>query len=341
MNILGIESSCDETSAAVVRDGREVLSCEVLSQIEIHAVYGGVVPEIASRKHLETIAGLAERAVKTAGCGINNIDAIAVTNRPGLIGALLTGISFAKGASYALDIPLVAVNHIYGHIASSYLAFPELEPPFTALSVSGGNTLFMRVKDYTDIEILGSTNDDAAGEAFDKVARVLGIPYPGGRMIDTLAANGRKKYGIEKCMSLYPLPRPGFKDAPYDTSFSGLKTAMINIVHHAAQTGEKTDSEALSASFCEAVADILVTRFIYAAEHEKTDRFVVGGGVAANSRLRERLTEESERLGVKLYIPPLRLCGDNAAMIASHGYYELKKGNVAALDLNGYATFEF
>ena len=341
MLILGIESSCDETSVAVVEDGRKVLSVETLSQIEIHKVYGGVVPEIASRKHLETIAGLTARAIESAGIEKKQIDAIACTNRPGLIGALLTGLSFAKGAAYSLGVPLVTVNHICGHIAAAYLAFPELKPPFTALSVSGGNTFFIRVRDYTDMQVLGSTRDDAAGEAFDKIARVMGVPYPGGAAIDRLARAGRERWGIEACMKRFPLPRPSFDDAPYDTSFSGLKTAFINAVHHAEQTGEEVDKEVLSASFCEAVADIIVSRFVYAAMHEETDSFVVGGGVAANTRLREKLTEAAKKYHKELYIPPLAVCGDNAAMIASQGYFDLCAGKTASLDANAYANLEY
>lgn len=341
MLILGIESSCDETSVALVEDGRKVLSVETLSQIEIHKVYGGVVPEIASRKHLETVAGLTQRAIESAGIQKEQIDAIACTNRPGLIGALLTGFSFAKGAAYSLGVPLVAVNHIQGHIAAAYPAFPELKPPFTALSVSGGNTFFIRVKDYTDMEVLGSTRDDAAGEAFDKVARVMGIPYPGGSTIDRLARQGRERLGIAECMKRFPLPRPSFEDAPYDTSFSGLKTAFINAIHHAEQTGEEVDKEVLSASFTEAVADIIVSRFVYAAEHEDSDTFVVGGGVAANTRLREKLAAAAEKYHKKLFIPPLSVCGDNAAMIASQGYYDLLAGKIAPLDENAFANLEY
>lgn len=341
MILLGIESSCDETSIAVVEDGRRVLSVETLSQIEIHKVYGGVVPEIASRKHLETIAGLAEEAIRNAGITKKDLSAIACTNRPGLIGALLTGLSFAKGAAYALGIPLVTVNHIAGHIAAAYLAFPELKPPFTALSVSGGNTFFIRVADYCDMTVLGSTRDDAAGEAFDKVARVLGIPYPGGKEIDRLAKLGREQYGVEECMRRFPLPRPVFEDAPYDTSFSGLKTAVINKIHTAEQKGEEIEREVLAASFCEAVADMLVSRFEYAVKAEKSKIFVVGGGVAANSRLRERLEESTQKYGVTLYVPPLAVCGDNAAMIASQGYYDLLAGKTVGLDENAYANLEY
>jgi len=338
--ILGIESSCDETSVAIVEDGRRVLSCETLSQIEIHKVYGGVVPEIASRKHLETVAGLTEQALKKAGINKKDLTAVACTNRPGLIGALLTGLSFAKGLAYSLGIPLVPVNHIAGHISAAYLAFPDLKPPFYALSVSGGNTLFVEARDYTDLRVIGATRDDAAGEAFDKVARVLGIPYPGGAGIDRLAKEGRETIGLSECMRRFPLPRPWFEDAPYDTSFSGLKTAVINRIHHAEQLGEKVEGPVLAASFTEAVADMLTSRFEYLTEHQAVERFVVGGGVAANSRLRERLQNAADRQGVRLFIPPLSVCGDNGSMIAAQGYYEYLKGHTATLDVNAFANIE-
>ncbi len=340
MILLGIESSCDDTSAALVEDGRKILAIRTLSQIDIHKVYGGVVPEIASRKHLETVAGLADEAVKAAGISKREIGAVAATNRPGLIGALLTGFSFAKGAAFSLGVPLVAVNHIAGHVAAAYLAFPELAPPFTALSVSGGNTLFIRVQDYTDLKVLGSTRDDAAGEAFDKIARVMGIPYPGGAEIDRLAQAGREKYGAAEAVRLFPLPRPWFEDAPLDTSFSGLKTAFINQFHHARQTGGEFDPALAAASFTEAVSDILVSRAEWALKSEKSRVLVVGGGVAANSRLRERLREATDALGAKLYIPPLSFCGDNAAMIAAEGYYEFLAGKTAPLSENAYASLE-
>ena len=237
-------------------------------------------------------------------------------------------------------MPLVAVNHIAGHVAAAYLAFPELAPPFTALSVSGGNTLFIRVQDYTDLKVLGSTRDDAAGEAFDKIARVMGIPYPGGAEIDRLAQAGREKYGAAEAVRLFPLPRPWFEDAPLDTSFSGLKTAFINQFHHARQTGGEFDPALAAASFTEAVSDILVSRAEWALKSEKSRVLVVGGGVAANSRLRERLRETTDALGAKLYIPPLSFCGDNAAMIAAEGYYEFLAGKTAPLSENAYASLE-
>ena len=340
MILLGIESSCDDTSAALVEDGRRILAVKTLSQIDIHKVYGGVVPEIASRKHLETVSGLAEEAVREAGIRKSDIGAVAATNRPGLIGALLTGFSFAKGAAYSLGVPLAAVNHIAGHVAAAYLAFPELEPPFLALSVSGGNTLFIKAETYTRMRVLGSTRDDAAGEAFDKIARVMGIPYPGGAEIDRLAKAGREKYGVEEAERLFPLPRPWFEDAPLDTSFSGLKTAFINTFHHAEQTGEEFDPLLAADSFTEAVGDILISRVEWALSRDDSRKLVVGGGVAANSRLRERLLETAEKTGVKLYMPPLSFCGDNAAMIASQGYYELLAGRTAELSENAYASLE-
>lgn len=340
MNILAIESSCDETAAAVVADGRRVLSSAVLSQIDLHALYGGVVPEIASRRHLESVVPLVDRALAEAGLEKKDLDALAVTCAPGLIGALLVGVSFAKAAAYALGLPLVPVHHIKGHIASAYLAFPELAPPFVCLAVSGGNTLLLHVKSYTDVKTLGSTRDDAAGEAFDKAARVLGIPYPGGKEIDRLARQGREERGLEACLRAYPLPRPSFADAPFDTSFSGLKTAVVNLAHREAQKGREPDKPALAASLCEAVADMLAERALAASRRTKLKTLVVCGGVAANSRLRERLTEEAKREGVSLFIPPPALCGDNAAMIASQAYYEYLSGVRAPLDLNASAQSE-
>ena len=259
MNILAFESSCDETAAAVVRDGRTVLSDAILSQADMHALYGGVVPEIASRKHVEAIAGLTDQALRDAGLTRKDIDAVAVTYAPGLIGAVLVGVSFAKSAAYALGVPLIPVHHVRGHIAANYLAFPELEPPFLALAMSGGNTLIVDVKDYTDMEVLGATRDDAAGECFDKAARVLGLPYPGGKPMDRLAAQspGGK----------YVLPRAHVEGAPLDMSFSGLKTYVINLVHNAAQRGEEICREDLAASFGHTVATILCEKLFLAQQH--------------------------------------------------------------------------
>ena len=332
MLILAVESSCDETAAALVRDGRELLTDQVFSQADLHAVYGGVVPEIASRSHVEVISYLAERALQAAGVTRRDIDAVAVTYAPGLIGALLVGVNFAKAAALALGVPLIPVHHIRGHIAANYLAFPELEPPFLCLAISGGNTLIADVRDYTDIRILGSTRDDAAGECFDKTARVLGLPYPGGRPLDELSQKGDD--------TRYTMPQSHIEGSPYDMSFSGLKTAVINLVHGAEQRGEEIDRAGLAASFCKAVSDSLVPRTLAAAAELGYKTIVVAGGVAANSRIRRDFAAAAERAGAKLYIPPLKLCGDNAAMIASQAYYEYLSGARAGSELNAYATME-
>ena len=332
MNILAFESSCDETAAAVVRDGRTVLSDAILSQADMHALYGGVVPEIASRKHVEAIAGLSDQALREAGLTRKDIDAVAVTYAPGLIGAVLVGVSFAKSAAYALGVPLIPVHHVRGHIAANYLAFPELEPPFLALAMSGGNTLIVDVKGYTDMEVLGATRDDAAGECFDKAARVLGLPYPGGKPMDQLAA--RSPGGK------YTLPRAHVEGAPLDMSFSGLKTAVVNLAHNAQQKGEPLDAAALAHDFNQAVSDELVPRAMEAARLRGRRCIVAAGGVAANTIIRGDLERACEKAGYRLYLPPLRLCGDNGAMIGAQGYYEYLAGRRAGLDLNAYATME-
>jgi len=330
MLILGIESSCDETAAAVSRDGREILSSAVLSQIDTHAIYGGVVPEIASRKHVESISQLADQALKQAGVSRQELDAVAVTYAPGLIGALLVGVGFAKAAAFGLGIPLIPVHHIRGHIAANNIAFPELEPPFICLVASGGHTLIVDVRGYTDFEILGSTRDDAAGEAFDKCARVMGLPYPGGAQLDALSKGG----DADK----YKLPRANITGAELDMSFSGLKTAVINLVHNAEQKGEDLCRASLAASFTRAVTDAIVPRVFHAAEICGRKAVAVAGGVAANSSLRAALEACAKEKNIDLYLPPLKLCGDNAAMIACQGYYEFKAGNIAGADLNAYAT---
>ena len=258
MKILAFESSCDETAVAVVEDGRRVLSDAIASQADLHALYGGVVPELASRKHVEVIAVLTEKALADAGCTRQDIDAVAVTYAPGLIGAVLVGLSFAKSVAYGLGVPLIPVHHVRGHIAANYLAFPELEPPFLALAISGGNTLIVDVRDYTDLEILGATRDDAAGECFDKAARVLGRPYPGGAPMDKLAQQSRG--------GVYTLPHSHVEGAPLDMSFSGLKTAVVNLAHHAEQVGEPLDAPALARDFAQAVSDTLVPRVMEAAQ---------------------------------------------------------------------------
>ena len=330
MIILAVESSCDETAVAVVRDGRTVLSDAIASQADMHATYGGVVPEIASRKHVEAIAGLADQALSQAGVTKADIDAVAVTYAPGLIGAVLVGVNFAKSVAYALGKPLIPVHHVRGHIAANYITHPDLEPPFVCLCVSGGNTMIVDVKSYTDMEILGATRDDAAGECFDKVARVLGIGYPGGAPMDRLAQGGDNRR--------YDLPRSHVHDAPLDMSFSGLKTAVLNLAHNARQKGEELDLPGLAASFGAAVSDTLVPRTMEAAAMKGYGKVAVAGGVAANSRLRRDLERACAKSGDRLYMPELRLCGDNGAMIGCQGYYEYLAGRRAGMDLNAYAT---
>lgn len=332
MIILSVETSCDETAVALVRDGREVLTDQIFSQADLHAVYGGVVPEIASRSHTEVISYLAERALEKGGVSRTEIDAVAVTYAPGLIGALLVGVNFAKAAALALGVPLVPVHHIRGHIAANYLAFPELEPPFLCLAISGGNTMLVDVCGYTDMRVLGATRDDAAGECFDKTARVLGLPYPGGKPLDDLSQGGDDRK--------YELPVGHVEGMPYEMSFSGLKTAVINLAHTAAQRGEELDRPSLAASFCRAVSDSLVPRTMAAERELGYGKIAVAGGVAANSRIRRDFARAAEREGVQLYVPPLRLCGDNAAMIGAQGYYEFLAGKRAGADLNACATME-
>ena len=330
MLILSVESTCDETAVAVTENGRRVLTDQIFSQADLHAIYGGVVPEIASRSHVEVISQLAERAIRDAGVERRDLDAVAVSYAPGLIGAVLVGVNFAKSAAMALRLPLIPVHHVRGHIAANYIAFPELEPPFLCLAISGGNTLLVDVQDYTRLRILGQTRDDAAGECFDKSARVLGLPYPGGAPIDALAREGRD--------DRYALPRPYVGENPYDMSFSGLKTAVINIAHHCEQTGEELDRAGLAASLCRAVSDSLVPRTMAAARELGYGKVAVAGGVAANSRIRSDFTAACQESGDALFVPPLRLCGDNAAMIGCQGYYEYLAGHTAGTDLNAYAN---
>ena len=330
MNILAIESSCDETAVAIVRDGREVLTDCIASQVALHREYGGVVPEIASRKHIEAIYGLADQALEKTGLTRRDIDAVAVTYAPGLIGAVLVGVNFAKAAAMAMGKPLIPVHHIRGHIAANYIACPDLEPPFLCLVVSGGHTMIIEVKDYTDMNILGTTLDDAAGECFDKVGRVLGMPYPGGAALDKAARQGDE--------SKYNLPRSKPGENPYNMSFSGLKTAALNLIHHAEQVGEEIDIPSLCAAFTAAVSDTLVPRVVMALEQTGYRKIAVAGGVAANSRIRADILAAAEKLGAKVYMPPLSLCGDNAAMIGAQAYYEWNAGNVADMSLNAYAT---
>jgi len=330
MNILAVESSCDETAVAIVQDGRKILTDCISSQVELHRIYGGVVPEIASRKHIEAIYTLADQALTEAELTREDIDAVAVTYAPGLIGAVLVGVNFAKAASFALNKPLIPVHHIRGHIAANYLAFPKLKPPFLCLVVSGGHTMIVDVRDYTEMEILGTTLDDAAGECFDKVARVLGMPYPGGAALDRSAGSGDE--------TKYHLPRPNPSKNPLDMSFSGLKTAALNLIHHAQQVGEVLDVPSLCASFSGAVSDMLVPRVRLALETTGRRKLTVAGGVAANSRIRRDLTQMAEQMGTEVFLPPLSLCGDNAAMIGAQAYYEYLAGNTAGMELNAYAT---
>ena len=330
MNILAVESSCDETAVAIVRDGRQVLTDCIASQVDLHRLYGGVVPEIASRKHIEAIYGLADQALKNANMTRRDIDAVAVTYAPGLIGAVLVGVNFAKAAAFAMDKPLIPVHHIRGHIAANYLAYPELEPPFLCLVVSGGHTMIVEVKDYTDMNILGTSLDDAAGECFDKVARVLGMPYPGGAALDRASQQGDEtKYSLSRS-------KPG--ENPYNMSFSGLKTAALNLIHHAQQVGEEIDVPSLCASFSAAVSDTLVPRMVMAMEQTGYRKVAVAGGVAANSRIRRDILAAAQQLGAQVYMPPLSLCGDNGAMIGAQAYYEYLAGNTADMSLNAYAT---
>ena len=331
MRILAFESSCDETAAAVVEDGRKVLADEIFSQVKLHEIYGGVVPEIAARSHLEVISLLADRALEKAGLARADIDAVACTYAPGLIGAVLVGVNFAKSAALALGKPLIPVHHIRGHIAANYLAYSDLEPPFLCLAISGGNTMLVDVRGYTDMAILGQTRDDAAGECFDKSARVMGLGYPGGKPIDDLSKQGDDR--------AYDLPRPAVNDGnPFDMSFSGLKTAVVNIAHHAQQTGQPLDKPGLAASLCRAVSEMLVSRTMDAAKLLGYKNVAVAGGVAANSRIRADFEAACEKAGRALFVPPLRLCGDNGAMIGAQAYYEFLAGHTAGTDLNAYAT---
>lgn len=330
MNILAVESSCDETAVAIVKDGREILTDCIASQVDIHRIYGGVVPEIASRKHIEVIYGLADQALQNANLSRDDIDAIAVTYAPGLIGAVLVGVNFAKAAALALNKPLIPVHHICGHIAANYLVSKDLKPPFLCLVVSGGHTMLVDVQDYTKMKILGTTLDDAAGECFDKVGRVLGMPYPGGAALDKAAQLGDE--------SKYTLPCAKAGQNPYDMSFSGLKTATLNLIHHAEQVGEDLDINSLCAAFTATVSETLIPRVVMALQETGYKQLAVAGGVAANSRIRADIQKAAEGLNVKVYMPPLSLCGDNAAMIGAQAYYEYMAGNIADMTLNAYAT---
>ena len=329
MDILAIESSCDETAAAVIRDGREIISSVVATQIEEHKLYGGVVPEIASRRHCESIVAVVDEALQKAGMKAQDVDAIAVSYAPGLIGALLVGVNFAKGLALSLDKPLIPVHHIRGHIAANYLAHPELEPPYLCLVASGGHSHIVEVQDYTHYHILGHTVDDAAGEAFDKVARTLGLPYPGGPSVANAAKTGDPK--------AYRLPVPHV-EGKYNVSFSGLKTAVLNEVNKAQMKGEEVNVPDLAASFQERIAGILAEKLLLAAADTGAKQVCLAGGVAANGRLRQLVNDGAQKLGAKVYLPELKFCGDNGAMIAAQGYYQYIAGHTAGLELNGLPT---
>ena len=324
--ILAIESSCDETAAAVVKNGREVLSNIINSQIDIHTNYGGVVPEIASRKHIENIDGVIELALKKAEVTLDDITAIAVTYGPGLVGALLVGVAEAKALAYATGKPLIGVHHIEGHISANYVENKELEPPFAALVVSGGHTHLVKVNDYGSYEIVGRTRDDAAGEAFDKVARAVGLGYPGGPKVDKLAKEGNPH--------AFEFPRAHVEDAPYDFSFSGIKSAVLNTLNKYEMKGESINKADLVASFQNAVVDALVSRAMMLVKEEHFDKLAVAGGVASNSALRNALQTACDEAGVKFYSPSPGLCTDNAVMIGAAGYYEYIKGTRHGYDLN-------
>lgn len=324
--ILAIESSCDETAAAVVKNGRQVLSNIISSQIDLHTLYGGVVPEIASRKHIERINQVIESALKEAGVTLDEIDAVAVTYGPGLVGALLVGVAEAKAIAYAAKKPLVGVHHIEGHVSANFIENPDLEPPFVCLIVSGGHTHLVIVKDYGEFEIIGRTRDDAAGEAFDKVARAVGLGYPGGPKVDKAAREGNP-HAIE-------FPRAKVADAPYDFSFSGLKSAVLNYINHADMKGETIHVPDLAASFQNAVVEVLVSHAVEAAKEYGYDRLAIAGGVASNSALRGKMEEACREAGIQFYHPSPIFCTDNAAMIGVAAYYEYINGTRHGWDLN-------
>ncbi|MCL2084169.1 MAG: tRNA (adenosine(37)-N6)-threonylcarbamoyltransferase complex transferase subunit TsaD [Oscillospiraceae bacterium] len=336
MLILAVESSCDETAVAVVRDGREALSDSIASQTDVHSLYGGVVPELASRRHAECIHALAEKAVREAGISAGGIDAVACTAAPGLIGSLLVGLGFAKAAAFGLGVPLIPVHHIRGHVAACYITFPALEPPFAALVASGGHSSLLEVRGYTQYRTLGATRDDAAGECFDKAARAAGLGYPGGPVFDRLSQNGDP--------SRYHMPSAKLSGNPLDMSFSGLKTHVVNLISNAAQRGEQLDLQGLAASFSQAVCRELVSRLLAAMRTTGLSKCVLAGGVAANSWLRKyaaaALSEASAADGVdyELFAPPIPLCGDNASMIGAQGYYEFLAGHTAGLSHNARAS---
>ena len=329
MYILGIESSCDETAAAVVEDGKILHSNVISTSVKEQALYGGVVPEIASRRHAEYISATVEQALRDAGMTIADMDAVAVTFAPGLIGAVLVGVNFAKDLAYGAGKPLVPVHHLRGHIAANYLTHPELKPPFLCLVASGGHSHIVEVQDWCRYRVLGRTVDDAAGEAFDKVARTLGLPYPGGPSIARAAKTGNPR--------AYRLPTPKV-EGKYNVSFSGLKTAVVNEVHNAEQRGGAVNVPDMAASFQERIAQILARKLLDAAADTGAKTICLAGGVAANGRLRQLVNDGAQKLGARVYLPELKFCGDNGAMIAAQGYYEYRDGNIAGLTLNGLPT---
>jgi N6-L-threonylcarbamoyladenine synthase len=326
MLTLAIETSCDETSVAVIKDGREVLSNIISSQIDIHRKFGGVVPEIASRKHIESINNIVQEAIDEAKISFNDIDLIGVTKGPGLVGALLIGISTAKALAYGLNKPIIGVNHIEGHVCANYIEHKDLEPPFTCIIVSGGHTYLVQVNGYTDYELVGRTRDDAAGEAFDKVARALGLPYPGGPVIDKLAQSGNK--------AAIDFPRVMLEPKSYDFSFSGLKTAVLNYLNQKDQKSEEIIIEDVAASFQQAVLDVLVDKSFRLAKERKSKKIVIAGGVAANQGLRTMMEERGKEEGIEILYPSRILCTDNAAMIGAAAYFNYKDGNKSDLYLN-------
>ncbi|MBO4839000.1 MAG: tRNA (adenosine(37)-N6)-threonylcarbamoyltransferase complex transferase subunit TsaD [Lachnospiraceae bacterium] len=331
-HILAIESSCDETAAAVVTDGRRIRSNIISSQVPLHTLYGGVVPELASRAHIERIDAVVQEALKDAGMTLPEVDAIAVTYGPGLVGALLVGVAYAKALAFGLKKPLIGVNHIEGHVSANFLEHPELEPPFLSLIVSGGHTNLAFMKDYGVFEILGRTRDDAAGEAFDKVARAIGLGYPGGPKIEKAAREGDPE--------AIHFPRGKVDEAPYDFTFSGMKSAVLNYLNHAEMTGEPVSQADVAASFQAAVVDVLVSRAMHAAQELKQDRIVLAGGVAANGALRTALADACAKAGIALYAPSLILCTDNAAMIGAAAYFRYRRGERAGWDLNAVPYLE-
>ncbi|MDL2323913.1 tRNA (adenosine(37)-N6)-threonylcarbamoyltransferase complex transferase subunit TsaD [Ruminococcaceae bacterium OttesenSCG-928-A16] len=329
MKILGIETSCDETAAAIVEDGRHLLANVIASSVKEQALYGGVVPEIASRRHIESISMVAQKALDDAGLAPEQLAGIAVTYAPGLIGALLVGVNFAKGLAFAAQKPLIPVHHLRGHIAALYLTHPGLQPPFLCLVASGGHCHFVQVNSTTSFAVLGRTVDDAAGEAFDKVARTLGLGYPGGPAVSKAAQTGSP--------TAYKLPTPHV-EGPYNVSFSGLKTAVLNVANNAKMKNEPLDIPGLAASFEHKVADILATKLAAAARDTGATTLCLAGGVAANTLLRQKVQQQADLLGAELCLPKLAFCGDNAAMIAAQGYFELQAGHTSGWNLNGYAT---